>query len=224
MAFLEVTDLSKTYGDRTAIDRITFSIDAGQVVGLVGPNGSGKSTTIKLLAGTLEPDRGTIRLNQTRFQPERPADRSRIGYVSQNVALYPELTARENMSFFAALYGPVVSSTISGILDEVGLSEEADRPVAALSGGMQRRVHFGIGLIHRPQLLLLDEPTVGADPESRDRVLEAITERGRCGTAILIASHYPDEIKAVCDQTLRLASGRLAGTSASNAANPAGTR
>ncbi|MGH7130101.1 MAG: ABC transporter ATP-binding protein, partial [Planctomycetaceae bacterium] len=164
---LSVRDLRKSYDGIKAVDGVSFHVAAGEIFGLLGPNGAGKSTTMMIIAGLLRPDAGEIALDGETFDPRRLDLRSMLGVVPQDLALYPELTAQENLSFFGRLYGlkgAKLKDRVDGVLQRVGLTDRARDRAGTYSGGMKRRLNFAIGLLHRPRLLILDEPTVGVDP------------------------------------------------------------
>ena len=173
MNTLEATGLRKHYGERVALDGVSLSVDRGEIVGLLGPNGAGKTTTLSILATLLEPDSGTVRLAGLSPQSDRNALRRKLGYVPQAIALYPTLSARQNLELFARIHGAgkrQAAATTAEALESVGLSPRADDPVSILSGGMKRRLNLACAMVHRPEILLLDEPTVGVDPQSREQI------------------------------------------------------
>ena len=200
---LRCTDLHKSYGSLKAVDGITFEIRAGETYGLLGPNGAGKTTVISIIAGVLEADTGAVALEGLPMGPSALDAKALIGYVPQDVALYPDLTARENLRFFASLYKldrAEAKARVAEVLDVVGLSERADEQVKKYSGGMKRRLNIAVGLIHRPQLLILDEPTVGVDPQSRNSILDSIEALSSEGMAVLYTTHYMEEAERLCDR------------------------
>ena len=200
---LRCTDLHKSYGSLKAVDGISFEIRAGETYGLLGPNGAGKTTVISIIAGVLEADTGAVALEGLPMGPSALDAKALIGYVPQDVALYPDLTARENLRFFASLYKldrAEAKARVAEVLDVVGLSERADEQVKKYSGGMKRRLNIAVGLIHRPQLLILDEPTVGVDPQSRNSILDSIEALSSEGMAVLYTTHYMEEAERLCDR------------------------
>jgi ABC-2 type transport system ATP-binding protein len=212
MSLLEISHLRKTFGDLVAVEDVSFSVDAGEVFGLLGPNGAGKSTTMMMLAGLLRPDSGTIRLNGEELDPDNREVRMMLGVVPQDLAIYPDLTARENLSFFGRLYGlrgRQLKERISISLDRTGLAGRADDLAGHFSGGMKRRLNFGVALLHQPRLLILDEPTVGVDPQSRAHLLDCIRELSQEGVAALYASHYMEEVQAICRRVGIIDRGRM---------------
>jgi ABC-2 type transport system ATP-binding protein len=200
---LEVEGLSKRFGDLTAVDGVSLHIDEGETYGLLGPNGAGKSTTISMIAGLLEPSGGTIRIGGDVMTTVSTRLRSRIGLVPQDLAIYPDLTGRENLRFFARLYGLDRADTtrrIDEVLEVIGLTDRADDRADEFSGGMKRRLNIGIGLLHRPALLILDEPTVGVDPQSRNAILDSVEHLATEGMAVVYTTHYMEEAERLCDR------------------------
>lgn len=188
-AVLSVTGLVKRFGDRLAVDGVSFAVAPGETYGLLGPNGAGKTTTIRMICGLLRAEAGEIVVAGKPVTTSDPGAKGLIGYVPQDVALYPDLTARENLRFFGRFYrlrGKVLDQRVDEVLELIGLSERARDRVDSFSGGMKRRLNIGAGLLHRPTLLVLDEPTVGVDPQSRHAVMESVQAFGsavwRCCT------------------------------------------
>jgi len=204
--------LVKRYGQRTAVDDVGFHIDPGERYGLLGPNGAGKTTTISMVCGLLRPDAGDIEVAGHHVDRHATRAKAAIGYVPQEIALYPDLTGRENLRFFARLYGlrgVHRDERVDACLELVGLAERADDRVDKYSGGMQRRLNIAAGLLHEPRLLVLDEPTVGVDPQSRNAILESIESLGTAGLAVLYTTHYMEEAERLCDRIGILDEGRL---------------
>jgi ABC-2 type transport system ATP-binding protein len=202
-AVLEARDLRKTFGDLVAVDGVGFTIDAGETYGLLGPNGAGKTTTISMIAGLLERDGGEVVVDGRPLTTTSVEAKGAIGYVPQDLAIYPDLTARENLRFFARLYGmkgDPMSARVDEVLEIVGLSDRAGDPTKEFSGGMKRRLNIGIGLLHGPKLLILDEPTVGVDPQSRNAILESVDRLSSEGMAVLYTTHYMEEAERLCDR------------------------
>jgi ABC-2 type transport system ATP-binding protein len=192
---LAAEGLIKSFGDLIAVNGVSF--------GLLGPNGAGKTTSISMVAGLLEPDNGTIHVAGTPIRTNSTAGRSDIGLVPQEIAIYPDLTAAENLRFFGRLYdmpGEKLDKRVEEVLEVIGLSERQDDLVSEFSGGMQRRLNIGIGLLHRPRLLILDEPTVGVDPQSRNAILESVEDLSGEGIAVLYTTHYMEEAERLCDR------------------------
>jgi ABC-2 type transport system ATP-binding protein len=209
---LEAARLRKSYGPLTAVSDVSFTVGAGEVIGLLGPNGAGKSTTVGMIAGLLKPDAGEVRLFGQALTGDSDAAKSTIGLVPQDLALFEELSARENLRFFGALYGLAgagLERAIASGLDFVGLAERARDAVKTFSGGMKRRLNLAAGLLHDPKLVLLDEPTVGIDPQSRNAIfdnLEALRERGK---SLVYTTHYMEEAERLCDRIVIVDHGRV---------------
>lgn len=207
-----VADLRKRYGDRTALADVSFDVERGEIVGLLGPNGAGKSTALAILATLLAPDEGHVAIAGHAIPADALAARRVLGYVPQDVALYPTLTGRENLAFFGRMLGldrPAAAAATARVLDLVGLAPRADDPVATYSGGMRRRLNLAGGILHVPRVLLLDEPTAGVDPQSRERIHSAITALAADGTAVLITTHDMEEAERLCARTVLLDAGRV---------------
>jgi ABC-2 type transport system ATP-binding protein len=211
-ALLEAIGLRKSYGSRLVLDSVSLEVNAGEVVGLLGPNGAGKTTTLSLLATLLEPDAGAVRIAGATPSPKHYALRQRLGFVPQSIALYPSLSGFQNLEFFARLHGiskREARSECMRVLHEVGLAERAQDPVEVLSGGMKRRLNLACGMVHRPDLLLLDEPTVGVDPQSRDHILETIRRAAAAGAAVVYSTHYMEEVERICHRALLIDRGKV---------------
>ena len=187
-----------------AVNGVSLQVSAGETYGLLGPNGAGKTTTISMICGLLEADAGEVVVAGQRLTTRSVEAKAAIGYVPQELAIYPDLTARENLRFFAQLYGlapaPVAGARVDEVLDVIGLADRADDQAKTYSGGMQRRLNIGIGLLHRPRLLILDEPTVGVDPQSRNAILESVEHLSSEGMAVLYTTHYMEEAERLCDR------------------------
>ncbi len=200
---LACTGLRKSYGERLAVDGVGFTIGPGETYGLLGPNGAGKTTTVSMICGLLDPDAGQVTVCGHRLNGSAAAAKAAIGYVPQDIALYPDLRARENLEFFGRLYGlrgKTLSSRVDEILDLVGLRDRAAERVETFSGGMKRRLNIAAGLLHGPRLLVLDEPTVGVDPQSRNAILEGVEALRSDGIAVLYTTHYMEEAERLCDR------------------------
>ena len=210
---LEVEALAYSYGERRAVDGATFSIRRGEIFGLLGPNGAGKTTTISCLAGLKRRFNGALRFDGAPFQPaQRCSDRARLGSVPQELALYGELTARENLAFFgqmSGLRGDALSGAVERGLELAGLVERGDERVDSFSGGMKRRLNLAAGDLHQPELLLLDEPTAGVDPQSRNHLFETLEAFKRAGRTLLYTTHYMEEAQRLCDRLAILDAGRV---------------
>lgn len=212
MAILEVRNLRKTYGDLVAVADVSFSVDPGEVFGLLGPNGAGKSTTMMGVCGLLRPDSGVVRLAGEELTPGRRDLKGLLGVVPQDLAIYPELSARQNLRFFGKLYGlsgTTLDERVADALERTGLTARADDASGHFSGGMKRRLNFGCALLHRPRLLILDEPTVGIDPQSRNHLLESVRQLATDGMAVIYASHYMEEVQEVCRRVAIVDHGKV---------------
>jgi ABC-2 type transport system ATP-binding protein len=211
-AFLEVADLTKQYGAVKALDGVSFTVGEGELFGLLGPNGAGKTTLLSILSCLLRPTSGEVRLQGRRVQQGDRWVRRLIGVVPQELALYGDLTARESLQFFGELYGlrgAELRERVKSILAAVALEDKANDRVNTFSGGMKRRLNMGAALVHRPLLLLLDEPTVGVDPQSRNHIFEEVRRLNAAGVTILYISHYMEEVQALCPRVGIMDHGRL---------------
>ena len=208
---LEAFDLRKRYGDRVALDGVSLRLEPGEIVGLLGPNGAGKSTFVSLAVGLLAPDHGTVTLGGS-SSPDEPAVRRRIGLAPQALAIYPELTGEENLAFFATLQGCRAverARRIDWALEFVGLAARRHDRAKTYSGGMARRLNLAAALVHDPELLLLDEPTVGVDPQSRNHLLDNVERLRELGKTVLYTTHYMEEVQRICDRVAILDHGKL---------------
>jgi len=202
----------KTFGDLTAVDGVSLTISAGETFGLLGPNGAGKTTAISMICGLLRPDEGSVTVAGEPITTTSTRGRSAIGLVPQDLAIYPDLTGEENLKFFGRLYGMTgapLASRVGEVLDLVGLAERKDDHSKEYSGGMKRRLNIGIGLLHKPQLLVLDEPTVGVDPQSRNAILESVENLSTEGMAVLYTTHYMEEAERLCDRVAIIDEGTV---------------
>jgi len=209
---LECRDLRKRYGERTAVDGISFEIARGETYGLLGPNGAGKTTTISMICGLLRRDGGEVVVAGRPVDVGATEAKASIGYVPQDLAIYPDLTARENLVFFGRLQrmgGRDLATRVDEILALTDLTDRAKDRVDSFSGGMKRRLNIGIGLLHKPALLVLDEPTVGVDPQSRNAILSSVADLGREGMAVLYTTHYMEEAERLCDRIGIIDEGRI---------------
>lgn len=200
---LEVRNLRKTFKDLVAVADVSFAIAPGETYGLLGPNGAGKTTSISMICGILERDGGTVAIAGTELTTGSTTAKGSIGLVPQDLAIYPELSARENLIFFGRLYGMSGSGLkdrVAEVLEIIGLADRADDRAGDFSGGMKRRLNIGIGLLHSPALLVLDEPTVGVDPQSRNAILESVEQLSGEGMAVLYTTHYMEEAERLCDR------------------------
>jgi ABC-2 type transport system ATP-binding protein len=209
---IEVQGLRKSYGARLALDCVTLDVRAGEVAGLLGPNGAGKTTTLSILATLIAPDAGTLRILGFDGRTCQAAIRRSLGFVPQSIALYPSLTAAENLQLFLRMHGlnrATARDACGKTLEMVGLAERAADPVAILSGGMQRRLNLACGIAHQPEILLLDEPSIGVDPRSRDHILRTIRGLADAGAAAIYSTHYMEEVERLCDRVFLIDSGRV---------------
>lgn len=209
---INVEHLRKIYGEIAAVDDATFAADAGEIFGLLGPNGAGKTTTIGCISGLLTPTAGRILVNGHDIVRAGTAARRSIGVVPQELAMYDDLTATENLEYWGGaqgLRGRELKQRIAEVLELTGLQDRARETVKRYSGGMKRRLNFACGLVHRPKILLLDEPTVGVDPQSRVRLLDLVREEAKAGTCVLYTTHYMEEAESLCDRLAVMDHGRL---------------
>jgi ABC-2 type transport system ATP-binding protein len=207
-----MTDIVKRYRAHTALDHLSFSIRKGEILGLLGPNGAGKTTAIRVLTGLAAADMGETRLFGQEMRGAAVSIKKRLGVVPQDLALYETLPARDNLNYFGKLYG-VTGTALKERTDEVlkalGLADVAKKPPKKFSGGMKRRLNIGCAIMHKPELLILDEPTVGIDPQSRNHILDFVMEMNRQGTTVLYTSHYMEEVERVCSRVLIMDAGRV---------------
>lgn len=210
---LEAINLRKSFGQRVAVNDVSLSLHEGESVGLLGPNGAGKSTTIAMLSTLVRPDSGDVLFRGNSVRNDPSALRSAMGVVPQEIALYPELTAQENLEFFAGLYGlrgSARSTAIGDALELVGLSERRKDVVKRYSGGMKRRLNIAAALLHEPRIVIMDEPTVGIDPQSRNNILETVRRLNReRELTVLYTSHYMEEVEELCDRVYVMDNGNL---------------
>ena len=210
--FLAMDGVTKRYGSRDALCGVTFAVDAGEIVGLLGPNGAGKTTALAILASLRHADGGTVTVAGHALPAGARAAKAALGFVPQRIALYPTLTARENLRFFARMYElrrNAASEAAARALALVALESRADDLVETFSGGMQRRLNLACGILHAPRVILLDEPTVGVDPQSRERIYDAVTALARAGAAVLYSTHYMEEAERLCDRVVLLDRGAV---------------
>jgi ABC-2 type transport system ATP-binding protein len=209
---LEVQDLVKKYGDFTAVKGITFDIKQGEIFSLLGPNGAGKTTTIAMLSTLYTPTAGNAIIDGHSIIKEPMAVRQVIGVVPQDLALYEDLTARENLIFWGQMYdlsGKALSNRVDEVLEQIGLADKAKNRVKTYSGGMKRRVNIGVGLLHKPRLLFMDEPTVGIDPQSRRAILDTVKDLNKQGMTVLYTTHYMEEAQELSDRVGIIDHGEL---------------
>jgi ABC-2 type transport system ATP-binding protein len=211
-SILEVHNLVKRYGDLTAVKGISFDIQEGEIFSLLGPNGAGKTTTISVLSTLLSPTSGEAVVGGHSVSEEPMAVRRLIGVVPQDLAIYDDLSAQENLSFWGQMYGlsgKALKARIAEVLDQIGLTERANDRVKTYSGGMKRRVNIGVGLLHQPRLLFMDEPTVGIDPQSRRAILDSVKDLNQQGMTVLYTTHYMEEAQELSDRVGIIDHGEL---------------
>ena len=209
---LTVTELSKNYGDFVAVDRISFSAGEGRIFGLLGPNGAGKSTTINCIAGLLKPTSGHASVAGHDVVTDGKAARSKLGVVPQELALYDDLPAIENLRYWGKAYGlggKALDDRVAEVLETIGLGDRARDVPKEFSGGMKRRLNFGCGIVHKPPVILLDEPTVGVDPQSRARIFDLVEAERDAGACVLYTTHYMEEAERLCDSLAIIDHGKL---------------
>ncbi|CAH1191312.1 ABC transporter ATP-binding protein [Paenibacillus sp. JJ-223] len=210
---LELIQVTKAYGNRKVVQNLSLHVHHGEIMGLLGPNGAGKSTTVSMISTISEPDRGDIRVNQQTVKGRLAEVKKIMGVVPQDLALYEALSAQDNLEFFGSLHGmrgQTLRDRAQEVLELMGLHDKRNQSVGEFSGGMKRRINIGIALMHRPQLLILDEPTVGIDPQSRNHILEMVKQLSRDqGTTIIYTSHYMEEVEYLCDRVAIMDHGRL---------------
>jgi len=205
-------DLKKSFGDLEAVKGISLQVARGEVFGLLGPNGAGKTTTISMLTALLEPSSGTITVDGLDLKTHAHEVKARLGLVPQELALYKALSARQNMTFFGRIYGlkgKELRRRVDEVLEMIGLTERADDAIEKYSGGMKRRVNIGAGLLHKPDILFLDEPTVGVDPQSRNAIFENVEALNRAGMTVIYTTHYMEEAQRLCHRIAIVDEGRL---------------
>jgi len=212
MRMLEVRNLRKAFGSLVAVDDVSFVVLPGKMTGLLGPNGAGKTTTVSMIAGLIAPERGQVLVGGQPLSGDTDASKRRIGLVPQDLALYDELTARDNLRFFGALYdisGAALETAMTSALTLVGLADRARDRVKTFSGGMKRRLNLAAGLLHDPDILLLDEPTVGVDPQSRNAIFDNLEELKKRGKALLYTTHYMEEAERLADRIVVIDRGKV---------------
>lgn len=209
---LSVEGLVKRYGEFTAVNGVSFTVKRGETFGLLGPNGAGKSTLIGMLTGVLTPSAGTATVGGYNLQIQTPAVKKIVGLVPQELALYQELTAQENLHFFGQMYGlrgAYLQERIEYCLSVAQLHEWRDKDVATFSGGMKRRLNLGIGLLHEPKILFLDEPTVGVDPQSRNHIFSSVKQLVEAGLSVIYTTHYMEEAENLCQRVAIYDKGKI---------------
>jgi ABC-2 type transport system ATP-binding protein len=209
---LEVVGVRKRYGKTVAIDGVSLAVEEGEMFGLLGPNGAGKTTLISILCGLADADAGEVRLFGKPFSRNDRAGRRLVGIGTQDLSIYPDLSARENLRFFGKLYGirgPELEQRVNELLSAVGLTDRADDRAGTCSGGMKRRLHLAVAVVHRPRLLFLDEPTTGVDPQSRNHTFEQVKSLNAAGVTVIYTSHYMEEVQKLCRRIAILEGGKV---------------
>jgi len=209
---IRVEGLSKRYGELRAVDGISFELRPGEIYGLLGPNGAGKTTTLSMVSGLLKPDEGRVLYDDVDLAVDPIAVKQDLGVVPQEVALYEELTGRENLHFWGGLYGLTggkLKDAVATALDLVGLTGKAGDKVKQYSGGMKRRLNLSLGLVHRPRVVMMDEPTVGIDPQARVNILDVVRDIARGGTTVLYTTHYLEEAEQFCNRIAIMDHGKI---------------
>jgi ABC-2 type transport system ATP-binding protein len=203
MNAIQVLDLHKSFGELRAVDGVSFQVEQGQIFSLLGPNGAGKTTTISILCGLLRPDQGDALIMGHSIRSELERVKAVLGYVPQEIALYEDLSARENLNFWGKMYGlrgHSLKNRVDEVLEVIGLTERAGDLLSKYSGGMKRRVNIGAALLHKPQVIYMDEPTVGIDPQSRRSILDSVLDLKNQGMTVLYTTHYMEEAQELSDR------------------------
>ena len=212
MNAIEVTNLRKSFGDFQAVQNASFNADSGEILSLLGPNGAGKSTTISMLSGLLAPTNGDASIMGHSVTKEPKAAKKSLGVVPQDIALYPDLSARENLIFWGKMYGlrgAALKTRVDEVLDIIGLADRQKDYIGKFSGGMKRRVNIGAALLHKPAVIIMDEPTVGIDPQSRRHILDNVKELNRQGMTVLYTTHYMEEAAELSDHIAIMDKGKI---------------
>jgi len=209
---LETRNLTKKFGDFTAVNEVNLAIQEGEIFGLLGPNGAGKTTTISMITGLLKPTSGSITVDGIDLLTDTNKVKAKLGLVPQELALYPTLSARDNLKFFGSIYGlggTKLRERVDVMLAMVELTERANEAIQNYSGGMKRRINIAAGLLHQPEVLFLDEPTVGVDPQSRNAIFEAVEELNRAGMTVIYTTHYMEEAQRLCHRVAIIDEGQI---------------
>lgn len=212
MEIIKITELTKKYGSNIAVDNITLNVNEGEIFGLLGPNGAGKSTTINSICGLLKINQGEIIINGINMSHSSLEAKKCIGLVPQEIAIFENLTARENIEFFgklSGLKGSLLKERVDEALEFVGLSDNAKKMPKGYSGGMKRRLNIACAITHHPKIIILDEPTVGIDPQSRNHILDSVRKLNKMGSTIIYTTHYMEEAEALCSRIAIMDHGRL---------------
>jgi ABC-2 type transport system ATP-binding protein len=209
---LEARNLTKKYGDLTAVNDLNLAIRKGEIFGLLGPNGAGKTTAISMITGLLRPTSGSVMVDALDLQTHTNEVKAKLGLVPQELALYPTLSARDNLDFFGSIYGlkgKHLRERVDAMLEMVELADRANEAIKKYSGGMKRRINIAAGLLHQPQVLFLDEPTVGVDPQSRNAIFEAVEALNRSGMTVIYTTHYMEEAQRLCHRVAIIDEGQI---------------
>lgn len=209
---LTMNDVIKRYRGRAALDHLSFTVGKGEAIGLLGPNGAGKTTAIRVLTGLTSAEAGEVKIFGKTMRGQASGIKKRIGVVPQDIALYETLSARDNLEYFGKLYGirgAELKKRVDGVLEILGLTDVAKKAPKKFSGGMKRRLNIGCAIIHEPELLILDEPTVGIDPQSRNHILDFVSEVNGRGMTVLYTSHYMEEVERLCSRVCIMDAGRV---------------
>jgi ABC-2 type transport system ATP-binding protein len=212
MHLVDVQNIKRSFNSFQALDGVSFSVQKGEIFGLLGPNGAGKTTTVRIMTGVLRPDSGRVLITGQEISPAASDIRRMVGVVPQQITVYEELTALDNLVFWGKLYGlsgSTLRERIRDLLELVGLDTRAKDRVSTYSGGMKRRLNLCMGLIHEPQLLVLDEPTLGIDPQARLLLLERVREIAEAGTGVVYTTHYLEEAESICNRIAIIDHGRV---------------
>lgn len=212
MSFIKVENLVKKYESNTAVSGISMDIEKGELFGLLGPNGAGKSTTIAMISGILTPTTGNVCIGGIDIAKKPMEGKKLLGLVPQDIALYPTLTAKENLEFWGKMYnlrGKELKKRVEEVLEIAGLSDRKNERIEKYSGGMKRRINIGAALLHKPEILIMDEPTVGIDPQSRNHILDTVKMLNKEGMTVIYTSHYMEEVEFLCDKIGIIDHGKL---------------
>jgi len=216
---IEVLDLHRSFGETKAVQGVSFEVRQGEIFSLLGPNGAGKTTTISMLSCWLRPDQGDALVMGHSIREDQMGVKSALGVVPQEIALYEDLTARENLTFWGKMYGlrgGVLTARVEEVLDVIGLRERAKERVGKYSGGMKRRVNIGVALLHKPKVIYMDEPTVGIDPQSRRNILDSVVALKNQGMTVLYTTHYMEEAQELSDHIGIMDHGKLIASGTNN--------
>jgi ABC-2 type transport system ATP-binding protein len=209
---IEVENLKKSFGELQAVKGVTFRAEKGEILSLLGPNGAGKSTTISMLCGLLHPDEGDACIEGHSIRHDAQAARAALGVVPQEIAIYPDLSARENLVFWGKMYGlrgSALKRRVNEVLNIIGLTDRQKGACSKFSGGMKRRLNIGIALLHKPQVVIMDEPTVGIDPQSRRNILDNVLELNKQGMTVLYTTHYMEEAQELSNHIAVMDHGEI---------------